>query len=204
MVPYCPSEGKGWILAFALTATDLGGSTMADMTPTTPAGANEALQDAAHFTHTPISTLFSRLLGAMAHHIECERDIEHVDVFDPAFNGWLKDAEEAATVVTTLISKIRQCRIQRRADVPLMRLKFIADTMLGANAPDVFLEAHGLLSHPHLFALRENGAVAYRVTAMIKTAKTCLNLLAELETDEPVGDVDALSDDLSLGLDLAA
>lgn len=177
---------------------------MADMTPTTRPGANEALQHAAHFTPTPISTLFSRLLCAMAHHIECERDIEHVDCFNPAFVGWLKAAEEAATVVTTLISEIRHSSIQRRADVPLMRLTIIADTMLGASTPDVFLEAQGLLSHPQLFAVREGGAVAHRVTAMIKTAKNCLNQLAELDAYEPVGEDDTLSDDLSASLDLAA
>ncbi len=58
-------------------------------------------EDASVFRHTLTSRLFSRLLADLSSLIENERDIEHVDVFDPAFSGWLTDAEQAHASVTS-------------------------------------------------------------------------------------------------------
>ncbi|SFY44327.1 hypothetical protein SAMN04244548_04932 [Paracoccus pantotrophus] len=134
------------------------------------------------FTHTPISATFSRLLGAMAVHIG---DIQHVDVWDPAFRGWLTDAEEALTAVTTLLCEIRDHQTARQADVPLMRMAIIADAMLGAEEPGEFIVAQRLLARRHLFSCRTGGAVGRRIHAMIETAYSRLRDLAELEAYAP-------------------
>src|SRR5690606_33900549 len=79
-------------LTNALTARTLREVPMATEATITPARANE---DVSVYIPTLISKLFSTLLGTLAVAIEADRDIEHVDVFDPAFDGWLKDAERA-------------------------------------------------------------------------------------------------------------
>lgn len=143
--------------------------------------------NAATFTHTPISACFSRLLGALGHLIEAERDIEDVDVWDPAFRAWLTEAEEALTAVTTLLSAIRDHRVARQADLPLLRLAVITDAMLGAEEPEEFLAAQCLLARADLFNCRTGtgGAVGRRVDAMVETAQSRLRELAGLDAYAP-------------------
>ena len=89
------------------------------------------------FHPTPISAAFSDLLVALARHAEAERDIEDVDIWDPAFRTWLTDAEEAFTAVTTLISTIYDQEPARAEDTPLQRMTRFIDAMIGSERPSL-------------------------------------------------------------------
>ena len=49
---------------------------------------------------TILSSLFSKLNGALAVAIEAERDIADISVWDPAVDAWLSEAERAWDAVT--------------------------------------------------------------------------------------------------------
>lgn len=157
---------------------------MATATLTTPVAATEDLC-ASTYTPTPISVLFARFLGALALHIEAERDIQDVDVFDAAFSGWLREAEESLTVVTRFLRDIRDAQVMRASDVPLLRLAIVADALLGSEDPNDFLRTRALLAHRTLFRCAETGPVGRRVVALVKTAVMRLDELADLDAYSP-------------------
>lgn len=152
---------------------------MADAAHTTSCGT-----PAPAFTHTPISALFSRLLGAMAVHIEAERDIQHVDVWDPAFRDWLTEAEEALTAVTTLLREIRDHQTARQADVPLMRMAIIIDAMLGAEEPGEFIAAQPLPAQALSLAIRLAATIGDEQTLQHCTAPGSVTLITGMPPDD--------------------
>ncbi|PJF08405.1 hypothetical protein [Pseudorhodobacter sp. MZDSW-24AT] len=157
---------------------------MAKSTVTTPLAATEDLRKGT-YAPTLIASLFSRFLGALAQHIEAERDIQDVDIWDAAFTGWLREAEESLTVVTTFLRQIRDAKVTRASDVPLLRLSVLADALLGSEDPNDFMRARSLLAHPTLFRCIEPGPVGRRVCALIDTALLRLDELADLDAYAP-------------------
>lgn len=157
---------------------------MAMTTLTTPLAATE---DPCKGTYAPtlIASLFSRFLGTLALHIEAERDIQDVDIWDAAFTGWLREAEESLTVVTTFLCQIRDAKVMRASDVPLLRLAILADALIRSQHPDDFMRARSLLRHPTLFRFVEPGPVGRRVCALIDTALLRLDELADLDAYAP-------------------
>ena len=89
------------------------------------------------------------------------------------------------TAVTTLLSAIRDHRVSRQADLPLLRLAVITDTLLGAEEPEEFLSAQRLLAREHLFRCQTTGAVGRRISAMVDTAQSRLRELAGLDAYAP-------------------
>lgn len=157
---------------------------MANATLTMPIAATKDLREVA-YKPTQISVLFSRSLGALALHIEAERDIADVDIWDAAFSGWLREAEESLTVVTGFLRQIREAKVMRASDVPLLRLSVLADTLLGSEDPHDFMRARSLLAHPTLFRCVEVGPVGRRFHAMIDTGLMRLDELADLDAYAP-------------------
>lgn len=161
---------------------------MADMTPIM---AERADKPAPHFTHTPISRAFSLLLGRMAALIEAERDIEDVDVWDPAFHGWLTIAEEAQTSVTTLLHQIGDASSLRAADRPLKHMARIFLALMGSESSEEFRSLQATLPRfePQLRCPGTH-PVARRVSAMLHAGRARLDDLATLSayTDRRVDD----------------
>lgn len=157
---------------------------MAKSTVTTPLAATEDPRKGI-YTPTIIASLFSRFLGALALHIEAERDIQDVDIWDAAFSGWLREAEESLTVVTGFLRQIRDAKVMRASDVPLLRLAILADALIRSQHPDEFLRARSLLAHRTLFRCVETGPVGRRVRALIDTALLRLDELADLDAYTP-------------------
>ena len=130
---------------------------------------------------TPISAAFSGLLTALARHAEAERDIEDVDVFDPAFRDWLTDAENTFTSVTTLISSIGRAEPARSEDLPLQRMTMLVDAMIGSEEPGTFARLHRLMPQfEAAFRSKQNNGVARRVNHMLLTACARMDELASL------------------------
>ena len=130
---------------------------------------------------TPISTAFSCLLVALVRHAEAERDIEDVDIWDTAFRTWLTDAEEAFTLVTTLITQIANAEPARPHDVPLQRMTLFIDMMIGSEEPGEFQRLHQLAARFQDAILCTDGsASARRVNQMLAVAGLRMDELAGL------------------------
>ena len=124
----------------------------------------------------------------MARHVEAERDIEHVDVWDPAFRGWLTEAEECLTAVTKIISHLGGLPVERHEDVVLLQVAAIIDALIGAETEREAVRAHEALADLPAFHCPGRGAVAHRVNRMIASAADRLRDLAGLEVYAPNSD----------------
>lgn len=134
-----------------------------------------------HFAHTPISHTFSELNGALAQYIECERDIECVDSFDPAFANWLTDAEAARHNVLDRIASITTAPISRNADKPLQRISLLTRALITCETGADFTALYALLDcHGHLFACFENDPIGHRVQQMLEVHQDHLHAMADL------------------------
>lgn len=151
---------------------------MAEHACTTP---ERVTEPRTHFTPTPISRTFSELNGALAQYIECERDIECVDSFDPAFANWLTDAEAARHNVLDRIASITTAPISRGADKPLQRISLLTRALITCETGADFTALYAVLgSHGHLFACCENDPVGHRVQLMLEVHQDHLRALADL------------------------
>ena len=151
---------------------------MANSLATTP---ERVTEPRTHFTPTPISRTFSELNGALAQYIECERDIECVDSFDPAFANWLTDAEAARHNVLDRIASITTAPISRGADKPLQRISLLTRALITCEIGADFTALYALLgSHGHLFACFENDPVGHRVQQMLEVHQDHLHAMADL------------------------
>lgn len=138
------------------------------------------------YTPSTISTAFSALLGALAQHVEAERDIEDVDIWNPAFRNWLTDAEEAHAKVARLLSDIRKMEILRAEDKPLMRMAMLLDHMACSEEPDAFWTFRPLLMQfDELFRCAGENPVAARVNRMLISARNRIDEMATLDLYAP-------------------
>tara|TARA_R110000850_G_scaffold113041_2_gene227548 strand:+ start:5960 stop:6469 length:510 start_codon:yes stop_codon:yes gene_type:complete len=132
---------------------------------------------------TPLATEFSALLPALARHIEAEREIEDVDIWDPAFRSWLTDAEHAFTLVTTQLSAISAAELTCADDKALKRMSMLIDTMVGSEDPDTFMQLYGLLPRfEHLFYCSGTGFAVRHRNVMLRQARAYIDTMATLLT----------------------
>lgn len=167
---------------------------MAKAIPTTRAGATEDLPHQDSVTDTAISRMFSDLLDALARHVETERELQGMDIWDIACRRWRTDAENAFTDVATLLPAIQRARPFRVEDLLLQRTARLIDTMIGSEEPGMFQRLHCLL--PRLdrqFYLPTDHPVAEPVKHMLRAARGLIQELSTLplyaEADEPDMDV---------------
>ena len=129
-------------------------------------------EDASVFRHTATSRLFSRLLADLGLLIEMERDIEHVDVFEPAFSGWLTDAEQAHESVSSGLLSLLSSPIERAEDRALQRMAFGLHTLMKTEAPGEFRQIYDLIQRfPSAFVCPGSSAFARRSTKMLATLR---------------------------------
>jgi hypothetical protein len=132
---------------------------------------------------TPIASAFCTLLPALAQHIEAEREIEHVDIWNTAFRSWLTDAEHAFTEVTTQLSVIMATDLACIEDKPLKRMVMLIDALVGSEEPDTFQHLYGLLpKFQHLFYCSGKGPAVRHRNLMLKVALEHIDTMATLLT----------------------
>ena len=138
-------------------------------------------EDASVFRHTPTSQLFSRLLADLGVLIERERDIEHVDVFDPAFSNWLRDAERAHSSVMSGLLSLLDSPVQRAEDRALQRMALGLQALMKTEAPGEFKRIYDVIHRfPSAFLCPGPSAFARRSTAMLATMRTRMTDLLSL------------------------
>ena len=150
-------------------------ATLTTITTTVP------VKDAPCFAPMPATKQFTHLLGALTVYIEAERDLDHVDCWDPAFMEWHRDAEQARETVLTHIAEICSTEAMRIEDLPLKRLALLTRGMIHSADAAEFMQLHGLVAgYPDLFRCAADGAVSQRVNAMLQRATALLDDLATL------------------------
>lgn len=148
-------------------------------------------EPAVAFTPTAASKAFSRLLGALAAHIEAERDIEDVASFDPAFIDWQRDAERARADVLSIIAELRHAPIHRQEDIPLKRMNYVMYAMIQSDCSEEFLRLRTFMSsNVSLFSCPGQGPVTRRIQQMLSSACNRVDELAALGTYVDPLDVD--------------
>ncbi|RWR45749.1 hypothetical protein EOW65_16060 [Sinirhodobacter ferrireducens] len=158
---------------------------MATFLANTPSPATEACD---RFSHSLISLAFTQLNAAVALYIECERDLEHADCFDPAFLSWSADAEEARARVLGLAATITAQPMMRASDKPLKRSAMLTRLLIESDSAATFTSLLRLPgSHAELFACCDAGAVGARVRQMLETHQVQLEALADLDEFDDVG-----------------
>ena len=158
---------------------------------------------AAHFVPTVVSRSFSRLLVALAGHVEAERDIQHVSCWDPAFLSWNREAERARDEVLSSLDAVERAAPERPEDRPLQRIALLTGSMIRTTDAEEFEHLHGLVDRfPGLFSCPAASAASLRVNQMLATAKARLADLATLseyvdpdvpDAMMPAGDVPPLA-----------
>ncbi len=132
---------------------------------------------------TAIAIEFAALLPALARHIEAEREIENVDIWDPAFRSWLTDAEHALKDVTTHLSTIASTDLTCVDDRPLKRMSMLIDAMIRSEEPHTFMHLYGLLPRfEHLFYCDGTSSAIRHCNAMIGQARAHIDTMANLLT----------------------
>ncbi len=151
---------------------------MANHAYTTPLRVTEPR---AHFSHTLISRTFTMLNSGMTRYVECERDLECANCFDPAFMDWVVDAEAARQDVLDNIATVTAATISRAADKPLQRIALLTRSLITCDTGAEFTSVYGLLgSHASLFACLDDDTVGHRVQQMLEIHQDRLRELADL------------------------
>lgn len=163
---------------------------MVTATPTTAADAAKA----ARFTPTAVCRSFSRLLVALAGHVEAERDIQHVCCWDPAFMDWSRQAERAREQVLSLLDAVDRAAPERPEDRPLQRIAMLTGSMIRTTDAEEFAHLHSLVDRfPGLFSCPAASAASLRVNQMLATARARLADLATLSEYVDAGAQDAMT-----------
>lgn len=119
-----------------------------------------ATEDTSVLPPSPIVPLFAAMLAAFAEFIARERDIAGVDVWDPAFRGWLAAAEAAQDRLTDLQNALQATPIAHPADWPLKRATFLLQATLGADRPEEVAQLRRAARQNASCFLRDDGTQA--------------------------------------------
>ena len=129
---------------------------------------------------------FAAVLQALSAYIDSERDLEHVDSFDPAVDNRVMDTERNRVALFAALD-----RLTRALDVPLRRMGMVTRLLIDCETSASFFNLlKSVDQHADLFACPGEDPVARRLRLMIDAAKTQLNALAQLAEHSDVIDVE--------------
>ncbi|MBV0893500.1 hypothetical protein KTN05_17060 [Paracoccus sp. Z118] len=136
------------------------------------------------------SLCFAGLLSALDQHIECERDLDDVDLFDPAYQNWLDDAETAQLRLYDLAS-ITGLAAVTPDDVPLRRMTLLIAMLVREGSAEAFRQ-YGRLESSFLrhMVVPGDGLGAVRTRLMLADAREKIRAMAELTLYRQDGDID--------------
>ncbi|MCX7567741.1 hypothetical protein OS189_15455 [Sulfitobacter sp. F26169L] len=140
---------------------------------------------------TSLANAFAALLPALARHIEAEREIEEVDIWNPAFRAWLTDAEEAFADVTTHLSTIASLELTCDHDKPLKRMSLLLTNLIGSEEPDTFVYLYSLRPHfEDLFQCEGSSPAVRHRNVMLGQALAHIDAMATLLTYDGYDEVE--------------
>lgn len=152
---------------------------MADYIPTTPPVGVEPAPVA--FQPTAMTLRFAAMLPLFTGWIEAERDLNHIDRWDIAFTGWLRDAEQARRDFAEALDVLCGTEVERIEDRPLRTTARLIRALIESDTPDVFAQLCRLPSLcPEQFRCRGKGPGTVRVNLLIHEAFLRIDALATL------------------------
>lgn len=108
------------------------------MTNTSPVSSTASLLSLDGLFLSSVSLAFEYLLSAIDHHLACQRDLDDVDPFDPAYRIWLDDAEAAHMRLYESLAFITGLLSECAEDVPLQRMSLLIATLIREESPKAF------------------------------------------------------------------
>ena len=161
---------------------------MAAIIATTVPTAWKAQVPLASFSHvgpglaTPIILAFDALLIAVRSFIVAERELEGVDVWDPACRNWRDDADAARDQLDSRINGMRGLRPALPGDRPLLRMSLLVGIMLRTTTPCDLSRALGVLTtHAMMFECADSDPMAARVNSLLRRRRSLIDSLAALQ-----------------------
>lgn len=166
---------------------------MATLTPITRGDPVEGLTVAP----ASISLAFPELLSALDQHIECERDLDDVEIFDPAYRSWLDDAEAAQLRLYDALAQVTGMAPVSADDAPLHRMSLLIATLVREGTGEAFRQYNRLeSSFLHHMVVPGDGLDAGRTRHMLMAAREKIHQLAGLTLYLQDGDADCEADEL--------
>lgn len=130
---------------------------------------------------TPITSLFSHMLGAATAHIRSESRLEQLDLTDPAHALWLRSSDEAKTAMSCFLAEIQKTAAVSALDSPLIRMSRLFDVMTRSEDPGSFMRVHAQSSrYARFLRVRRQGPDAAAVASLITRAQRCIAFMSEL------------------------
>ena len=139
---------------------------------------------------SPISKLFSGLIGKLAVAIEAERDIETINPHHPSCDRWITESEAAWSDVTDLHLALAQEPLLRAEDQPLRMLASLINRRCGVESADELRDLQGLVARKsHWLICPGHGATAARITSMLGQGRHLLEVIDTLDVFQPLADM---------------
>lgn len=154
---------------------------MAEAIPTTQASVTEALP----FAQTPISSLFSRMLGALTAHLVAERGFDRLELVDDERMAWLHETASVQVRLERLLADLAGTACVSPLDAPLKRMTRVLAWLIVPEEFDVMprsapWDASAGSDDAELFCASGSGADAAGVAALIRRAERGIAMMAEL------------------------
>lgn len=139
---------------------------------------------------------FVELLSALDQHIDCERDLDDVDLFDPAYRNWLDDAEAAQLRLYDALARITGAPAVTPDDVLLRRMSLLIATLVREGTAKAFHRYFQLENDfVHCMVVPGDGLDAGRMRHMLMAARKKIHQLAGLTLYLQDGDFDGEADE---------
>lgn len=154
---------------------------MAEAIPTTQVSVTEVLP----FAQTPITSLFSRMLGALTAHLVAERGFDRLELADDERMAWLHETASVQVRLERLLAEIAGTACVSPLDAPLKRSAQVLAWLIVPDDPDGMprlapWEASDGSDDAKLFCASGSGAGAVGVAALISRAERGVAMLVEL------------------------
>lgn len=160
----------------------------------TPSITRPCADEIVYFSHSLVSAKFSRFVGALAVAIEAERDIENGQWCDPAFDGWLAEAEAAWEQATEHCRQTYEAPMVRPSDVPLRRMARHLNWTLGCESQAELRSAQRVIAgHPGLFDWQGSDPVSHRVSLLLSRARGQFDEICSLDMLESLVDASPIN-----------
>lgn len=160
---------------------------MANLTPITHCSAVEALT----LTPASLAHAFPELLSALDEHIECERDLDDVEIFDLAYRNWLDDAEAAQLHLYDTLARLTGMAPVTSDDAPLHRMSLLIATLVREGTGEAFRRYNRLESDFLRFmTVPREGLDAVWTRHMLAAAREKIRAMAELTLYRQDGHID--------------
>lgn len=163
---------------------------------TLPSSTRCSAVEARTLAPSSVSLAFAALLSALDRHIACERDLDDVDLFDPAYRSWLDNAEAAQLRLYEALAWITGLAAVRAGDLPLRRMSLLIAALVREGTATAFRRyLQNQDSFGPYLSVPDHGRDSVRARLMLAAAGEKIHALARLSIYRHDGDTDCDADE---------